>query len=70
MNSRAMPKHLQRGQSMVEYLVVSAALAAALFLPIDDGLTPEATRRSAIGLLIDGMQEGYQKITRSISLPE
>lgn len=65
-----MHKRQQLGQSMVEYLVVSAALATALFWPIDDGLTPGASRRSAIGMLVDGMQEGYQKVTRSISLPE
>lgn len=63
-------KRQQHGQSMVEYLVVSAALATALFWPIDDDLTPDGSRRSAIGMLVDGMQEGYQRITRSISLPE
>lgn len=58
----------QRGQSLMEYVIVCAALAIALFVPLpgsDDG----AGARSALEILLDGFQKAYQRFTHSISLP-
>jgi hypothetical protein len=58
-----------RGQAMVEYVVVVAAITAALFVPIADDAS-EGTRLSAIQLLVRGFQTGYAKISSSLSAPE
>lgn len=58
----------QRGQSMMEYVVVCAALAIALFVPLpgsDDG----AGARTTVEILLDGFEKAYQRFTHSISLP-
>lgn len=59
----------QRGQSMVEYLVVCAALIGALFVPIQDNPASPGSKRSTIQIILDGFHEAYQKISHSISLP-
>lgn len=60
---------LQRGQAMLEYLVVCAALAFALFYPIrDDPASPDKAR-TTVQIILDGFKRAYQKISYSISLP-
>lgn len=58
-----------QGQAMVEYVVVVAAITAALFVPIADDASG-GTRLSAIQLLVRGFQTGYAKISSSLSAPE
>ncbi|TBO32923.1 hypothetical protein EYS42_07100 [Aquabacterium lacunae] len=59
----------QTGQSMVEFVVVAAALCTALFwpLPLNDG---SGRSMSTIRLLISNFQAGYERTSASISLPE
>jgi len=59
-------RHL--GQSSIEYVVVCAALATALFVPIKDPASPEKAR-SAIQIIFEGFQTAYEKISYAISLP-
>jgi Flp pilus assembly pilin Flp len=54
---------------MVEYAVVAAALAAALFLPIKDAASPDQPR-TAIQVVIHALQQGYQNISAALSIPE
>jgi hypothetical protein len=63
-----MRQHRFRGQSTVEYVVVCAALALALFVPLP-GSGDGGPARSAVQILLDGFQKTYQRFTHSISLP-
>jgi hypothetical protein len=59
----------QRGQGMLEYLVVCAALAFALFYPIrDDPASPDKAR-TTVQIVLDGFKRAYQNISHAISLP-
>lgn len=58
-----------RGQSMIEFVVVAAALAAALFVPVVDDLSG-GRRISTIQLLISNLQQAYERTSGSLSLPE
>jgi hypothetical protein len=63
------PRHArQRGQSAMEYVVVCAALALALFFPVP-GSGDGGGARSVVEILFDGFQKAYQRFTHSISLP-
>lgn len=60
---------LQTGQAMMEYGVVCAALAFALFVPIEgDAASPDAAR-TAVQIVIDGFKMAYKNVSYSISLP-
>jgi len=64
-----MPAHWrQRGQSMMEYTVVCAALAVALFMPVP-GSDNGAGSRNTVQILLDGFEKAYKRFTHSISLP-
>lgn len=59
----------QRGQGMLEYLVVCAALAFALFYPIrDDPASPDKAR-TTVQIALDAFKRAYQNISHAISLP-
>jgi hypothetical protein len=58
-----------RGQSMIEFVVICAALVAALFVPIIDDVSG-GRRLSTVQLLIDNLQQGYQRTSGALSLPE
>lgn len=59
----------QNGQAMMEYLVVCAALAFALFYPIrDDPASPDRSR-TTVQIVLDAFQRAYQNISYAISLP-
>lgn len=58
-----------RGQSMIEFVVVAAALAAALFVPVIDDVSG-GRRISTIQLLISNLQQAYEHTSGAISLPE
>lgn len=58
-----------QGQSMIEFVVVAAALAAALFVPVVDDLSA-GRRISTIQLLISNLQQAYERTSGSLSLPE
>lgn len=59
----------QRGQAMMEYLVVCAAVAFALFYPIrDDPASPDKAR-TTVQIVLDAFQKAYQNISYAISLP-
>jgi hypothetical protein len=55
----------QRGQSMVEYLVICAALAAALFAPVPNSNPPQAVG----AYLTTKIYQTYQNLTFFFSLP-
>jgi hypothetical protein len=52
----------QQGQSTVEYLVVTAAVAAALGLSM-------ATDDSVLRQLLEALREAYERFAFAISLP-
>ena len=59
----------QRGQGMLEYLVVCAALAFALFYPIrDDPASPDKAR-TTVQIALDAFKRAYENISYAISLP-
>jgi uncharacterized membrane protein len=53
---------LQRGQSMVEYLVVAAIATALIAVPVSG-------RRSAIELMLFSIRDGWAKFLAALSLP-
>ncbi len=53
----------QRGQSSVEYVVVCAVLAVALFVAAPN------EEKSVLKQLLDAFNTAYQKISYSLSLP-
>jgi hypothetical protein len=57
-----MKRALQRGQSMVEYLVVAAIATALMAVPISG-------RRSAVELMLFSIREGWAKFLAALSLP-
>jgi hypothetical protein len=56
------PERQQKGQSMVEFLIVAAALSAALFVPLPSGQNSAQTLASAI-------KGSFQAFSFFISLP-
>jgi hypothetical protein len=59
----------RRGQSQVEYVLVCAALALALLVPVRDTASPDQPR-SALGILIQGFRTAYEKFSYATSLPD
>lgn len=68
MTPTRIPRPRPRGQSMMEYAIVCAALALAFFVPIpgDDG--PQGAR-TTVQILLDGFRSAYQRFSHAISLP-
>jgi hypothetical protein len=62
-------KYKAKGQSMIEFVVICAALVAALFVPVIDDVSG-GRRMSTVQLLIDNLQQGYQRTSGALSLPE
>ena len=58
----------EHGQSAIEYVVVCAALALALFVPLP-GSGDGGPARSTVQILLDGFEKAYKRFTHSISLP-
>ncbi|RZI43939.1 hypothetical protein EGT07_00445 [Herbaspirillum sp. HC18] len=58
----------QRGQSSLEYGVVCAALAFALFVPILDAASPD-TERTTVNIILEAFRTAYEKFSYAISLP-
>lgn len=56
------------GHATIEYAVVCAALAFALFVPIGDAASPGGAR-STVRIVLDGFQQAYRNISHAISLP-
>jgi Flp pilus assembly pilin Flp len=54
----------QRGQSMVEYVVICSLLALALFAPI-----PGEQNRTAAQMLADAVRQAYSSLSFFLSLP-
>lgn len=54
---------------MMEYGVVCAALAFALFYPIQGDAASPDKARTTVQIVIDGFKTAYQNISHSISLP-
>ena len=71
---RTQPKRLakQRGQSIVEYIVVTSLGVLVLTTPVPQADDPDATGgkppRSAIGMLVDAMKDAYNSYAFGISL--
>lgn len=57
-----MSRH-QRGQGMVEYLVLGAIVLALVAMPVDGA-------NSALELLLQAVRTGYDKFLGAISLPQ
>lgn len=62
-------KIMQRGQSMIEYVVVTAALATALFLPVAPSQTDTQNGEPVWKFLANSFGVGYQRFSYAISLP-
>ncbi|MDI1260152.1 hypothetical protein [Aquabacterium sp.] len=58
-----------RGQAMVEYMVVVAAITFALFYPIKDVSSPDQPR-TTVQIMVNGFREAYQNISAALSIPE
>lgn len=58
----------KKGQASMEYVVVCAALAFALFYPIKDANSPDEPR-TTVEILLDGLKTAYKKFSYAISLP-
>ena len=63
------PFSRQDGQSSMEYGVVCAALAFALFVPIQDDPASPDKARTTVQIVLDGFHSAYQNISYAISLP-
>jgi hypothetical protein len=61
-------KPRQSGYSTVEYVVVCAALAFALFVPIADSASGGAAK-TTVEVVLDLLQKGYRDFSHAISLP-
>ena len=61
-------KH-QTGHSTVEYVVVCAALAFALFVPIGGDAASPGSARTTLKIVLDEFQQAYRNISHAISLP-
>jgi len=59
----------QRGQSLMEYVVVCAALAVALFVPVPGDTGGGGTPRTAVQILLDGFHAAYDRFSYALSLP-
>jgi len=59
----------QAGFAAVEYTVVCAALALALFVPIQDDPASPDKGRSTIEILSAGLQKAYKNFSHATSLP-
>jgi len=54
----------QRGVTMIEYLVVSAAMAVALLVPV-----PDSNGKNATQLLMDAIKENHHAYLWGMSMP-
>jgi hypothetical protein len=62
-------KHRQAGHTSLEYVIVCAALAFALFVPIGgDGVSPDSAR-STLKIVLDIFRQSYRDVSHAISLP-
>lgn len=68
MTKPSFQRRRQGGQAMLEYVVVCAALAFALFYPISDAVSPDQSR-TTVQILLGGFQTAYQKFSYALSLP-
>lgn len=59
----------QGGQAMMEYGVVCAALAFALFYPIRGDAASPHKARTTVQIVVDGFTTAYKKFSHSLSLP-
>ncbi len=59
----------QTGHTSIEYVVVSAALAFALFVPIGGDAASPDSARTTLQIVLDEFAKGYRKISHAISLP-
>jgi hypothetical protein len=56
------------GHATMEYVVVCAALAFALFVPVTDAVSPDGAR-TTVQLVLDIFHQAYLNISHAISLP-
>lgn len=56
------------GSSTIEYVAVCAALAFALFVPIQDGVSGGAAK-TTLEVVLDTLHKGYRNFSHAISLP-
>ncbi|MBC7699452.1 hypothetical protein [Aquabacterium sp.] len=69
MKVKVAPLQRTRGQAMVEYMVVVAALTFALFYPITDASSPDQPR-TTVQIMINGFRQAYENISAALSIPE
>ena len=58
----------QAGFSTVEYVMVCAALAFVLFVPIQDQASG-GPAKTTLEVVLDTLHKGYRNFTHAISLP-
>ena len=63
------PRAHSQGQAMLEYLVVSAVLVFALFVPIKDEASTDKPR-TAVEVVVHNFQVAYERMSFSLSIPE
>lgn len=63
------PRARLQGQAMLEYLVVSAVLVFALFVPIKDEASTDKPR-TAVEVVVHNFQVAYERMSFSLSIPE
>ena len=68
MSHRSARPRRQRGQAIIEYALVCAALALVLFVPIADTASG-GVAKSTVELILDGFRKGFQRFGHAISLP-
>ena len=61
-------KREQSGHSTIEYVMACAALAFALFVPIQDGVSGGAAK-TTLQVAFDTLRDGYRNFSHAISLP-
>jgi hypothetical protein len=62
-------KHRHLGHATVEYAVVCAALAFALFVPIGGDAASPDSARTTVQIVLHEFQQAYRNISHAISLP-
>jgi hypothetical protein len=60
---------MERGQAMVDYIVVTGALAAALFLPVAPGQDDTQNGQPVWQYLASQFGVAYERFSYAISLP-
>ena len=62
-------KKRSSGHATMEYVVVCAALAFALFMPLGGDAASPDSARTTVQIVLEIFQQAYRNISHAISLP-